>query len=297
MPYRRPAIAPPKEPHQIEKEFGAYGFITASKDPGWISPHLKELMDDGRFALHQFSSAVDSAKGLLMPDYKPEAVQAKKAEMILKARRATMSFLKKHVERYKSETIAVSNMILRMTEPDRPSDPMKAMLQEMRHREIRDNLKNTDPRHRRQAIAGSLERIQAVVGNPDPNNVSIDADVLNEMRREYAFRQDPSLIEQEKDAREIYRAVRDRAAEINATASKMLIFTKLDDPLPPQEHFEVFTPESEYERALAERRVQIWNRQQMKAAQDKEFEEKNAGINLQAGARAARTSGGVRRRL
>ena len=53
-----------------------------------------------------------------------------------------------------------------------------------------------------------------------------------------------------------------------------------DDPLPPSEHFEVFTPQSDYEKALAEKRILAYQREQTKIAKDKEFEERNAGVNL-----------------
>jgi hypothetical protein len=292
MSYKRKNLPQPEKEHPLQTTFGVYGFISAASDPGWIAPHLTELMDDGRFALSQFSASIDSAKGLNMGEYKPEIAAQKRAELILKGKRALMTFLKKHIEKYKSEANAVSNMILRVTEPAQPNDAMKAMLQEMRFREIRDNLKNTDPKLRRQAVAGNLERLQAIIANPDPSNIILSEETMTELRREFAFKQDPSLIEQEKDQREIYRAVRARAAEVSATAAKMLIYAKIDDPLPPAEHFDVFDPQTDYEKHLADNRIQLYDRQQMKIARDKELAEKNTGVNLQAGERVARIERG-----
>jgi hypothetical protein len=280
MPYKRPNPKKSEKEHPLQTEFGAYGFISAGNDPGWIAPHLTELMDDGRFALHQFSSSIDSAKGLNMSDFKPEIAAAKRAELVLKGKRALLSFLKKHIEKYKSEANAVSNAILRATEPSQPNDPMKAMLQEMRFREIRDNLKNIDPKLRRQAVAGNLERLQAIIANPDPSNVILSDETMNELRRDFAFQQDPSLIEQEKDQKEIYKAVRARAGEINATSEKMLIYAKMESPLPPAEHFDVFDPQTDYEKQLAENRIQRYDRQQIQSALREEQAEKNKGINL-----------------
>lgn len=287
MAYKRLNLQKPAKEHPIS-EFGIYGFINTEHDQGWIYTHLQELMDDGRFALNQFSKSIDDIKNSKWSDYKPEIARQKKEETILKSKRALMSFLKKHIEKYKAEVDAVYNEILRVTQPDQPSDPMKVMLQEMRFREIRDNLKNIEPKRRREAIAGSLERLQAVINNPDSSDVIISPESLNELRREFAFKQDPSLIEQEKDQQTIYKSVRRRAADINATASKMLIYSKLDDPLPPTEHFEVFTPESDHEKALADNRIQSWQKAQDKIARDKEFAERDQGINLEVGERATR---------
>lgn len=293
MAYKRPDPKKSEKEHLLQKEFGHYGFVNVNADPAWISPHVQELMDDGRFALHQFSTSIDSAKGLNMAEYRPEIAKAKKEEMILKGKRALMGFLKKHIEKYKGEVRAVENAILRVTQPDSPSDLTKALLQEMRFREIRDNLRNIEPKRRRDAVAGNLERMQAIISNPDPSDVIIAQDALAELRRDFAFQADPSLIEQEKDQKEIYRAVRARAAEVNATAAKMLIFSKIDDPLPPAEHFEVFEPQSEHEQVFAKDRILTWDKKQMEIARVKEFAEKNAGINLQAGERAARIARGI----
>jgi hypothetical protein len=289
--YKRPSPKPIKE-HPI-KEFGIYGFINPQDDPPWIAPHLQELHDDGRFALHQFSSAVDSAKALELSDFKPEVAAVKKQEVILKSKRALLSFLKKYIDRYHSEMTAVENAILRVTEPETPSDPAKALLLEMRRREIRDNLKKVDPRNRRDVIAGSLERIQAVIGNPDPSDIIIDADALIEMRREYAFRQDPSLRDLEQDQKLIYRAIRKRAADINATSEKMLIYSKLESGLPPREHFETFPPETIHEQTIADNAIQRFEKKQMEIERKREFEEANRGIDLARIERVSRLAKGI----
>jgi hypothetical protein len=293
MAYKRKDLQRPEKPHKLQENWGSLGQINTMNDPGWIHPNLVELMDDGGFALSQFQAAIESAKNLDMTELKPEIAMAKRTELVLKARRASLTFLKKHVEKFKSDMNAVSNKILRVTEPASPSDPMKAMLQQMAAKEIRDNLRNINPKDRRAAIAGNLERMQAVISNPDLSDIIIGAEALTELRREFAFKQDPSLIEEEKDQREVYKAVRARAGEINATAAKMLILSKLDDPLPPVEHFEIFTPETEHEQAYADRRVQLWQEAQNKIENDKKFAEKNEGVNLQAGERAVRIARGI----
>jgi len=62
---------------------------------------------------------------------------------------------------------------------------------------------------------------------------------------------------------------------------------------PPSEHFETFTPENEYEKFLADKRIQEWQKSQDEAERRKELEEKNAGINRQVEARSKRLAKGV----
>ena len=140
-----------------------------------------------------------------MSDFKPEIAKARKTETLLKAKRALMSFLKKHIEKFKSEANAVGAEILRVSEPTKSNDPMKAMLAEMKNQEIRNLVRNADPKHRHDMISGNLAYIQAMIDAPDD---IIGRENLNTIRREYAFRQDPSLREKEADQIEIYRAVR-----------------------------------------------------------------------------------------
>jgi hypothetical protein len=68
----------------------------------------------------------------------------------------------------------------------------------------------------------------------------------------------------------------------------MLIYAKIDDPTSPQEFFETFPPEDDYTKHLAERRIQSYQAAQDQAARKRDFEEKQAGVNLEAGERAER---------
>jgi len=294
MAYKRPVIKKEIKLHNLRREFGIYGFIDISNDQPWISPHLIELHDDARYALSQFSSAIKAVNEMEVSHLKPEAAKKLKTEMVLNAKRVLMSFLKKHRMKYEDEVVKVEQMILRQTQPDSPSDPIKALQQDMKLREIRDRLRQIPPQERRDAVAGSLERIQAVVSNPDPGDLIIDANALIEIRREFAFKQDPSLVQQEKDQREILKAVRKRAGDISATSAKMLIYYKMEDPLPPSEFFDVFNPQTAHEQAYADQRIQRWERRQAEDEKKIKFEEENEGVNIEAGERAERLKQGIR---
>ena len=291
--YKRPILQRPEKPHKLQENWGVLGQIDTSNDPGWIHQHLVDLMNDGCFALSQFQAAVTTARDQNMSDYKKEVADAKRAELLLKGKRALMSFLKKHIDKYRSEVTAVENAILRITEPETPSDPMAQMVLDQRRREIRDNLKKIDPRNRRDVIAGSLERLQAVISNPDPLDVIVDPDALVELRRDFAFRQDPTLRNMEEDQKIIYRSVRARAGQISATANLMLIHGKLDDPLPPAEFYETFPPRSEHEAVIVKNIIRRYEAKQDKIAQDKEWDEKNEGVNLGRQERVERLKKGI----
>lgn len=293
MAYKRPTVRKEPKPHPIE-EYSVYGYINTANDDPWISKNLADLHDDSRFALHQFSSVLDSVNKMEVSHLKPEAAKKLKMEMVLNAKRSLMSFLKKHREYGEAEVAKVQQAILRATEPESYSDPIKALQQEMRLKEIRENLKQIEPRNRRDAIAGRLERLQAVVSNPDPGDIIIDQSALTELRREYAFKLDPSLVEEEKDQKEILRALRKRAGDVSATSVRMLIYNKLDDPLPPLEFFETFPPQTEHEGAYAEKRIQAWERRALAAENREKFDEADEGLNLEAGERVERLKKGIK---
>ncbi len=281
MSYKRKIVDKPQTQHQLETAFGHYGQLSLEHDQGWIFEKLRELHEDATFSLSQFFNVAQSVKKMDVSEFKKHIADAKRTEPIIKGRKALLTFLKKHISKAESDVKAVQNKILRETQPDDPSDPVAKMFQFMKNQEIRTNLKSIEPKNRRAAIAGNLERIRACITNPDSSDVIVADSALIEMRREYAFSQDPSLIDEEKDYQEIYKSVRTRAGEINATSIKILMDAGLkDDPLPPSEHFEVFTPQSDYEKALAEKRILAYQREQTKIAKDKEFEERNAGVNL-----------------
>jgi len=250
--------------NELQENFGIHGILSADKDPEWIKPHLSGLHEDGCFALWQVRDAMAQIEGMDLKDFKPEVAQKKRDAKAIEAKKMVLSFLKKHIEKAQENKNAMYNKILRVTEPSVPSDPVKAMLHEMRNAEIRANLKSIEPKHRPAAIAGSLERIQAVLGNPDPGDNLITPESLVEIRREFAFQKEPKLVLEEKEAAAIYKAVRARAGEINGTATKMLIGKKMNVDLDPRQHFEVFPPIGEYEGALAERMVQNFDREQEK---------------------------------
>jgi len=253
--YKRPDLQPAKE-HPIQEHFGIHGLIKSQNDPPWISPHLQGLMDDGNFALFQVLSAIDTVEKMDLSELRPEVAQARRNAKILEAKRMILPFLKKHIGKNNDSVNAVYNKILRVTEPVSEKDPVQAMLQELRNQEIRKNLREIEPRYRVDAIKGNLARIQACISNPDPADQIISAEHLIEIRRHYAFSQDPTLELEEKDQQEICDAVKRRAGEINATAIKMLLGKKMDVDLPPEEIYEVFPPLTDHEKYYAEKRIQ-----------------------------------------
>lgn len=252
--------------NELQENFGIHNILSADKDPDWIKPHLSPLHEDGCFALWQVRDAIAQIEAMELQDYKPEIAQKKREAKAIEAKQAVLSFVKKHIAFADENRKAVANKILRVTEPEVPNDPVKAMLQEIRNQEIRQNLKSVEPKHRSAAIAGSLERIHAVLGNPDPGDQLIKPESLLEIRREFAFKKDPNLRTELSEAEAIYKAVRTRAGEINGTATKMLLNKKMDAELDPREHFSVFPAEDEFQQIRAERLIQNYTREQEEKA-------------------------------
>ncbi len=286
--YKRKTTSTSK-PHSIQTDYSGYGQISILSDPGWIQEMLQELHDDGKFALGQFSRVIATIKKRDLSEYRLDVARKKQNDDLQEAKKSFMSFLSKHIKRAKSNHEAVKNKILRMTEPETPSDPVKAMLMEMKNQEIRSLIRNLDPKIRLDVVRGKPDYLKAVISSPDQ---LIHPDGLLKIRRDYAFSIDESLEEEEKDAQLIYRAIRRRAGEINATSTKMLVDVDLDDPTPPKDYFEAFPPESDYEKYHAEKRIETYEKEKMAEERRKQFEDRDTGINLEVGERATR----IRRR-
>lgn len=290
MSYQRPKIERPKEPHVLYDTYRHYRQLSLDKDEPWLSKELTELHEDGQFALGQFLSTVSTVKDTDLSIYRDDVQKEKRSKPVLAARQALFTFLKKHIEKADSEVKKVQGKILRVTEPDSPSDEIKALRQDLKYQQIRDFIKSVDAKKRHEVIANNLEYLKAAVASPVP---FIEPTALIELRREYAFKEDPSLIAEEKDTKLVYQAVRKRSGEINGVAIQMLMYANLDDPLPITEHFEVFPPQTEHEKALAGGYLLRFQREQDEIARKAAFEEKNKGVNLQAGERATRIARGI----
>lgn len=285
MSYQRLFYEKPSQLHPLEINFGHHGQFSVRNDAGWLYKACEELMEDGNFALHTMRDVIERVKKLDVSDYRDEVAKRKKAEPVLNARMALLTFIRKHIDAAKADIGKVRAAILRETEPLPEKDSVKAMLQELKNQEIRGIIRSTEPKHRDDLIRGNIQYIQACIDAPDD---LISQDHLEELRRELAFTKDPALVNLEKDTEQIYKAVRKRAGEINATAVKMLIEEHLDDPVPPAEHYSVFEPETPYDRELANRKITSYQKQQDQAAKKIEFEEREKGINFEIKRRAAR---------
>ena len=275
----------------VERYWGAYGAIKTQDDPPWINPHLEELHEDAALLLHFFDSQVKAVGNLDTSEFKPDIAAAKKMEIIANAKKRILVGLKRHVEKYKEECRKVEQAILRVTQPDAPSDPSKATLQFLQFQEIRNLIRQTEPKKREEMVADNLLYLQALQGAPD--NI-IAKETLNRLRRDFAFKQDPSLREMEKDQELIYKAVRQRAADIHCTAIKILQMNKLDDPTSPQDYYDAFPPKTDHEAEYAAKRMQEFDRREVAKARRKEFEERQKGINLGVDEKADRQERAIR---
>ncbi|MBA4390419.1 MAG: hypothetical protein C0399_05730 [Syntrophus sp. (in: bacteria)] len=278
MSYQRKVVEKPQTDHPLVTLFGHHKqFNSYTNDSGWILKELHELHNDGNFGLLQVKSVLESVREQNFSDYKPEIAKKKKQEPVKNARLALLTFLKKHIDKAKMDCIRVGNEILRVTEPIKPNDSTKAMLTELRNQEVRELIRSADPKDRTRMIRENLAYIQAVVESPDE---LISPEHLHEIRREYAFKQEPELRNYENDTIEIYQATRRRAGEINGTSVKMLLDEKLDDVITPEEHFAVFMPDTPMEQELANRRVHAFEQEQARMASEKLFDDLHPGVNL-----------------
>jgi len=279
MAYKRPTGKQSKIT-PLEKYWGKFGQLKTKNDPQWINTHLEEVHEDGALLLHFFDTQLNAMNNLDVSAFKRDVAMQKKTEILNNARKKILSSLKKHIDHYKDECNKVEQAILRVSEPDSPNDPNKTTLQFLKFQEVRNLIRATEPKLREQMVAGNILYIQALINAPDE---IISKSTLNRLRRDYAFKIDPTLRDQEADQELIYKTVRRRCAEINATASKILINNNIDDPTNPKDHFSTFPPESEHEQVYADNRIREFDRREEARARQKEFDEKESeGIEEKA---------------
>ena len=278
-----------KSGQRLMELFGHHRQLTCDKDESWVD--YEPLHQDLAFGLSQFRSNLSAETAVDRSKYKPQVAKKELADRLMKARQTFLTFITKHVERADSDVEAAKNAILRVTEAPRQTDPMQAMLQELRFQEIRGILRNKPVKERAAWLEGHLDRIQAVVTSPDE---IIGAEKVTEIRRSFAFDQDPDLRKMESDTIESARLIRKRCAEGNAVTIDMLRMAGIkDDPLPYEEYAALFPGKSEHEKFLVEQRIQRQKSEADLAAKREKFDEANKGFNFQVGERVSRLELGI----
>jgi len=249
--YSRPDSGSPSAPHSIIETFSYLKELKFKKIDGFIYDKVEPLYNDAETSLSALRETCRRIEQTNWGDFKPEVAKQKKAEMLLKSRRNLMNTFAKYLHEAETGMATVKTRIMGLTEPEslEGMSAGKAIAIGLREREIRDRLLATDPKERRNLIRGNKEFIKACVNSPIP---ILKKEVLDEYRRQYAFDSDPSAKLLEEDSKSIYQAIRKEAAAVNASAVRLLLMFKLEDPLPADEHFKVFTPLKEHEAVIAE---------------------------------------------
>jgi hypothetical protein len=288
--YERPDSGSPNKPHSIIESFSYLKELKFKKIDGFIYDKIEPLYNDAETSLSALRETCRRIEQTNWSDFKPEVAKQKKAEMILKSRRNLMTTFAKHLHEAETGMKTVQSRIMAITEPeDLAGMPAgKAIAIGLREREIRDRLLATDPKERRNLIRGNKSFLQACVNSPIP---ILKKEVLDEFRREYAFDYDPSAKLLEEDSKSIYQAIRKEAAAVNASAVRMLLMYKVEDPLPADEHFKVFTPSKEHEAVIAEEKSLNSVKRKIKFETERKFLSEQEKLNQEREQRRERMMG------
>jgi hypothetical protein len=275
MPYQRKLVAKSRDLPELEMLFGHLGQVRTNSDPGWLEDKLKSLHSAGVLALSQMERVIGNVKARDWSDYKVDVARRKQKESLYSARKALLGFLKKEIDEARLELQRTKALILRITEPEVETGS-KAILNELRAQEIRQLIRNADPKHRPDLVRHNPDFLKALVGAPD----ALLAESLEKLRYEYAFSIDPSLELMLRDEEATYKLIRKRAGEINATSIALLTKEKLPDPIELQEHFAVFPPDTPMEQEYANKAILAEEREKVKQENKLEFEKQDRGIAI-----------------
>jgi len=264
------------EPHAIDV-FTGFGQFTPDVQP-WQRGNIKSLYDKTVGSLNDLLASIEFVKNMDLRDYKPEAAAKKRAAEIRKSRAAFLLGTKEELDKSQEAIQNLQTYALSFTAPEK-KEGMDAILDELRYREIRDRLLPLPVEERKAVIIektkeGNLDFLRAAAGSPIE---ILPEPLLTELRRAAAFERVPDLARAEADAIELYEIRRQKAAELNATAVKILMDSGLDDPVTETERSEVFTPRNEREASIVNARVRSQERANSLEEKRAEFNRKNKG--------------------
>ncbi len=239
------------EDHSINR-FSTYGQLSELSIPAWAELRLKQLYTDCEPSLDQALNAAISAKKDLN-DYQPHIQDKMRAEILIKPRSRLHGTIREHLKETRENVDRIQNKILAVSLPKQAKDPQDRMNNTLRNQEIRSLLRSEpDLEKRKTLITENPEYLKAVSSH---NDGIIPKNLLTELRRTYAFQINPDLLVFENQTKKLAELVRQKSGEVNAT--QICLYTKEDlpDPLSRSDHFQTFTPQTEFEAELAAKSI------------------------------------------
>jgi len=277
--YKRAEATEPG-PHEIDV-FSNFGQFDPSVEP-WQVGHIRGLYDKTVGPMNDLINRIERIKNMDLSRYTEKAAAEIRAAEIREARAAFLRAVNEELDTSRRAVKNLQDYALSFTAPEK-REGTDAVLDELRAREIRDRLLSLPVEERKQVIvertkAGHLDFLRAAAASPIE---ILPEPLLTELRRAAAFERVPDLARAESDAIVIYELRRAKAAQLNATATKILLDSDIPDPITEQERAEVFQPRSEREASIVNARVRSEERAEDLEAKRQEFNRKNKnGIAL-----------------
>jgi len=269
--------------HDIEILYKHLGIMPA---PEHLREKFKPIDDDGKFALFQFMTRLEDVKRL-DSRLKPEIAMKERSSQILEARRMVFSFLRKPLHKAQMDLAQAKGEFWAATAPPKlAKDDSVGAIREM---EIRNMMRGKDHEEKIFLLSDSLERgdlsiLHACISAPDP---ILSKESLDRIRRDYTEKHFPERVEKLKSAERDYGDIRNRCAQIAGASVSALVAEGIDDPLPMEEHLEVFPAQSKKESNLWGKRIQKRDSDADAKKRREEWEAKNRGTNFQGTPRAS----------
>ena len=266
------------------RNFESYGQLSdISQDPNWMKTRLYSIYSEAEPLLNSLSERSKSVTALELDQYKPEVQEERKR-----------AYIKEHFERIlkliQTERVrageAVENMkkyILNFSKPKPPKDLGDRFSFDSMNAEIRMLIRSqSDMQGRIAMVTKALENdnsafMLAAISSPDE---IIPKARLNEIRRQFAFKENPSLQEAEADAIKIEKSIERRTSEISGTATKILMSNGQDMPLTKAEFFAYFPPKDELDGARKQRMLDSEADLQRRRKQAQDFDEQHIGVAM-----------------
>lgn len=263
--------------------FVAYGQLKLDHVPPSVSIQIRKLFDETANSLHEALRVADALQKTDMSIYKPSYAKKEIANQLLGPRKKLHEILRKHFAHIEEGLQHIENRKQELCKPKISEKTNEAIAQSMKFQEIRQLLRAMPYNQRIEEITANIENgngsyLLAVSDGPDS---IVHEKSLKELQDKYVDKVEPNIKPFERQFTEIKKFIRQKAAEINSTQLEILRSKGFDnDPLPEEEHFQTFTPQTENEESIARQRIQRQMNKIREEENKERFDKENGGRSL-----------------
>ena len=265
-------FAEPKE-RPLIRMFESYGQLTdITTNSSWTKHRLYQIYDKAGPILSNLQQKANTVQKLELNDYNDVAKERRRRDHL---REPYINLLELISEERRASKQAIENLkshAIRMSETTPPDDIPNRISYDSKMIEIRSLLRQKNMQERIEMINGALtvndsSFLHAAISSPDE---IIPKNKLQQIRMNYAYKQNSTLENALNDAIKLADAIEQRTGQLGGTAIAILQSKELEIPISKLEYFQFFPSKTAHE---AEQKQRIVHNEEQLLTQRKTFED------------------------